>query len=195
MCGRTCCTLAPEVLPFACTTLTGSQKPLWRDSPDGGKYFPANNLPPSRYTPVLWRSDQNPLDLSLQPMLWGLIPPWHKGDEPTKHGLTTNNARLEGLAESKLYKPALNQNRRCIVLADGFYEWKKLAGSGSKQPYLVYAPQGKCSIESCPDIKLEDGWSEQEGWIGPKPLFMAGIYSIWKNPEGQEVFSYSIITR
>ncbi|TRY79637.1 hypothetical protein TCAL_11954 [Tigriopus californicus] len=195
MCGRTCCTLSPEVMPFACTTLTGSKTPIWREAPDGGKYFPANNIPPSRYTPVLWRTGSNPRDLTLQPMLWGFIPPWHRGEVPTKHGLTTNNARLEGLGESKLYKAALSQNRRCVVVADGFYEWKKLDGSGSKQPYLVYAPQENGPIESCPDIQLVDGWSAATGWTGPRPLFMAGIYSIWENAVGQEVFSYSIITR
>lgn len=73
-------------------------------------------------------------------MMWGLVPPWHSGITASGHRLTTNNARLEGLAESKLYKPALEADRRCIILCDGFYEWNKTK-DGQKQPYLVFASQ------------------------------------------------------
>ena len=51
--------------------------------------------------------------------LRGLVPPWFQGQDPTKHGLSTNNARLENLEESKLYKPALMQGNRCVVICDG----------------------------------------------------------------------------
>ena len=64
-------------------------------------------------------------------MMWGLVPPWHHGSVASSHRLTTNNARLEGLGESKLYKPAIEHDRRCVVVCDAFYEWKKLKDAGT----------------------------------------------------------------
>ena len=74
----------------------------------------------------------------MQPMLWGLVPPWHRGPAPTTHGLSTNNCRVEGVAASKLYSPSL-ASRRCVVVCEGFYEWCKQE-TGIKQPYLVTRP-------------------------------------------------------
>ena len=95
-----------------------------------------------------------------------------------------------GLTESKLYKPLLEQDRRCVVICDGFYEWQK----GKKQPYFVYAPQ------EAHDDGSKNNWSETEGWTGTKPLFMAGLYSIWYTDSDREtrlkpVYNYTIITR
>lgn len=53
--------------------------------------------------------------------------------------MSTNNARIEGLAKSKLYGNALKKGQRCVVISDGFYEWKR--GGATKQPYFVYAKQ------------------------------------------------------
>ncbi len=55
--------------------------------------------------------------------------------------MTTNNCRIEGLIESKLFKNPLIKGKRCVVLCDGFYEWKKPKGKGDKQPYMIYFPQ------------------------------------------------------
>ena len=52
-------------------------------------------------------------------MLWGFVPFWFKGPDPKHTGLTTNNARMEGLETTKLYKPALERNQRCVVVVDG----------------------------------------------------------------------------
>ena len=57
MCGRTCCTLPPDVIPQACTVVTGSTMPIWRDSPCGGTYEPSTNVPPTAYTPILFKDD------------------------------------------------------------------------------------------------------------------------------------------
>jgi len=146
-----------------------------------------------------------------------MVPPWFHGPDPNKHGLSTNNARLENIVDSKLYKPSLLQGLRCVVVCDGFYEWKSLngkttSGGGGKQPYLVYAPQqhepeesdtGKtdkrCVVKNQSGVGKEAVWSEESGYIGQTPLFMAGIYSVWK-PQGvtdtqDPLFSYSVITR
>ncbi len=55
----------------------------------------------------------------LKTMLWGLVPVWFNGEDPTKTHLSTNNARIEGVTDSKVYKPSINGNRRCVVVCDG----------------------------------------------------------------------------
>ena len=48
-----------------------------------------------------------------------------RSDNPKGHGLTTNNARIETIKESKLYRPSLETNKRCVVICDGKYSFKK----------------------------------------------------------------------
>lgn len=61
---------------------------------------------------------------------------------PTQHKISTNNCRIERITESRLYKDPLNKGRRCVVLCEGFYEWKKPKSKGGiKQPYIIYFPQ------------------------------------------------------
>jgi putative SOS response-associated peptidase YedK len=93
---------------------------------------------------------------------WGLIPHWAKDKSI---GYKTINARGESVAAKPAFRAALRQ-RRCLVPATGFYEWKVLAGG--KQPYL---------------IRLKSG-----------ALFsFAGLWETWSGPEG-EVRSFTIIT-
>ena len=147
-------------------------------------------------------SEQN---LILETMMWGMIPPWHKSESPKGHGVTTNNARIENIKESKLYRPSLVANKRCVVVCDGFYEWKTFKDQ-TKQPYIIYAKQNCIESPYLKNQKLEtlpNNWIENVGWVGQKPLFMAGIYSKW-NPStntdhsssvSSAVYSYTIITR
>jgi putative SOS response-associated peptidase YedK len=74
-------------------------------------------------------------------MRWGLIPSWSK--EPGG-GPPMINARAETLAEKPAFRTAFRQ-RRCIIPADGFYEWKKSASGakGKKQPYYIHRPDGE----------------------------------------------------
>lgn len=257
MCGRTCCTLSPDLLPYACTTVTThngkSRLPKWNNPrkslpykevdkdkdyiTENSGYTPGVNISPTSFTPVMLLSpastnkkcsvdynrkesddDTNGPDLILESMMWGLIPPWHRSISPKGHGLTTNNARIENIKESKLYRPALESNKRCVVVCDGFYEWKTFTDK-TKQPYLIYAKQNcikckegskdqatdkhSCCLKSQKLETMSDNWKEDYGWIGQKPLFMAGIYSEW-NPTksnlhesslSNAVYSYTIITR
>ena len=55
MCGRTCCSLSPDVVRQACTVVTGPTVPVWRDAPCGGTYEPSTNVPPTAYTPILFK--------------------------------------------------------------------------------------------------------------------------------------------
>ena len=169
--------------------------PTWQEAPCGGIYKPSSNLPPTSYTPVLyWQENGGPV---IQPMLWGLVPPWHRGENPTSHGVSTNNARLEGVQSSKLYGPCLK--RRCVVICDGFYEWRKNDSStakakGNKQPFFVYRRGEEERQESLKDKSSKD-FGEGEDFEGHKPLFMAGIYSVGEGAGGSKVFSYSVLTR
>lgn len=63
--------------------------------------------------------------------------------------MTTNNCRIEGLTESRLYKDPLSKGQRCAVLCEGFYEWKQPENKGgSKQPYIIYFPQPE-GVSTC----------------------------------------------
>jgi len=172
--------------------------PIWLDAPCGGMYKPSSNLPPTSYTPVLYWQDRNEQGPVIQPMLWGLVPPWHRGENPTSHGVSTNNARLEGVQSSKLYGPCLK--RRCVVICDGFYEWRKNPSStakekGNKQPFFVYRKgEEKEGQENLKDQSNKD-LGEGEDFEGQKPLFMAGIYSVGERAGGSKIYSYSVLTR
>jgi putative SOS response-associated peptidase YedK len=91
---------------------------------------------------------------------WGLIPSWAK-DERT--GAKTFNARAETLLERPTFRDAFRQ-RRCLVLAGGFYEW-----DAQRQPVYFY---------------LESG----------KPFALAGLWDTWKSPAGETVNSCTVIT-
>ncbi|CAG5116708.1 unnamed protein product [Candidula unifasciata] len=148
MCGRTACTLEPDDVVKACTYKDGNGKrrhPIWKDAPGGQTYWPSYNIAPTQHTPVLVASNFDGLikgefisERTMTPMKWGLTPSWHKGD-PYKVPYETNNCRAEGMLEKKTYKVPLQKGRRCVVLADGYYEWK--ATPEGKQPYFFYFPQ------------------------------------------------------
>ena len=95
---------------------------------------------------------------------WGLIPAWAK--DPAI-GNRTINARAETVARKPAFRAAFRA-RRCLILADGFYEWK--TESGGKQPYR---------------ITLADGG----------PFALAGLWERWANPQGGETIeSCTIVT-
>lgn len=97
---------------------------------------------------------------------WGLIPSWAK-DKAIGNRMI--NARAETVAEKPAYKRAFAK-RRCILPADGFFEWQKVEGQKTKRPYFIH-PQGE-------------------------PVFaFAGLWERWHDPEADEdVRSCTIIT-
>ena len=97
----------------------------------------------------------------LEMLHWGLIPSW--ADDPGV-GNRMINARAETVAEKPSFRKAF-RNHRCLLLADGFYEWQK--GADGKQPYY---------------IRMDDG----------SPFAFAGLWESWQN--GREVRSATIIT-
>ena len=96
-------------------------------------------------------------------MKWGLIPFWAKD---ASIGARMINARAETVVEKPSYREAF-QERRCLVIADGFYEWRK---------------EGK--LKTPMRIVLKNG----------EPFGFAGLWGTWKNPEGERARSCTIIT-
>ncbi len=70
---------------------------------------------------------------------WGLVPFWAKD---LKIGSKMINARAETVAEKPAFRKSY-QHRRCLIPADGFYEWAKVPGQKTKQPYFIHRPDGE----------------------------------------------------
>lgn len=216
MCGRTACTLGCDEFPKACR-YTGkdgkTQEPQWRD---GGKYFPSHNISPQSYTPVLV-SSQHFIDGTsealperiLQPMKWGLVPSWHRGD-PKEFTYNMSNARSDTLLDKKSFKSPLEKGKRCVVLAEGFFEWQNLKG-GKKQPYFIHfksmePKKGESIIQASQQKEFSDSEDvyvkkedSAEARRTKRLLAMAGLFDHWKAPkdsssEDKDLFSYTIIT-
>lgn len=92
------------------------------------RLFPRFNIAPSQFVPAI-RMDQSG-HRTLCGLSWGFIPWWAK-DKPKTRPI---NARAETVAISGMFREAFDR-RRCLIPADGFYEWKKI--DAGKQPYLI----------------------------------------------------------
>ena len=88
---------------------------------------------------------------------WGLIPFWAK-DQSIGNKLI--NARAEGIADKNAFKRAF-QKRRCLIPADGFFEWKKVPGQKKKQPYFIHRADGE-------------------------PFAFAGLWELWRPPDQRD---------
>ncbi|XP_053691371.1 abasic site processing protein HMCES [Sabethes cyaneus] len=159
----------------------------------GRKYSPSYNIAPTDITPVLasaihFDDQAASTERVIVPMMWSMVPSWHKGDY-RRHGLTTNNCRLEGLVMSKLYSPPLNAGQRCVILCEGFYEWQttKKDKASERQAFFVHMPQNEA-------VRMEDKstWNLSKGGI--TLLKIAGLFDIWVNENGDKLYSYTIIT-
>lgn len=123
------------------------------------EFVPSNNVSPGQLVPVV----TDLVTRNVEMFKWGLIPAWAK--DP-KIGYKMFNARAETLTEKPSFRVPLAR-KRCLILADGFYEWK-LEGD-KKNPYL---------------FTLKDR----------APFTFAGLWDTWKDPEGRLVNSCTIIT-
>ncbi|XP_062514978.1 abasic site processing protein HMCES-like isoform X2 [Corticium candelabrum] len=197
MCGRTACTLAPDALQkacrYCCKRSGAYREPKWAGGNDGegdkSNYYPSYNVCPQNRTPVLVKGNSDDVDRILQTMKWGLIPSWHRGD-PSTFGYNMSNARLDTLLEKASFKKPMVNGQRCVVLADGFFEWKSVPGS-KKQPYFVYFKDGG-------DVEGKDGDVKLEGkGITSRLLTMAGLFDVWTSSSTDDttpLYSYTIIT-
>lgn len=121
-------------------------------------YKPNYNCAPSQKLPVITNEDPGKLSF----LKWGLIPSWAK--DP-KIGFNLINTRAESISEKPSFRNAF-KNRRCLVPANGFYEWKK---DENKTPYRIF-------------LKSDELFA------------MAGIWETWKDGEGRPVYTFSIVT-
>ncbi len=121
---------------------------------------PAYNIAPTQQVLTVTNDEERHAEY----MRWGLIPFWAKD---AKIGYRMINARGETVAEKPSFRTAFRR-RRCLILADGFYEWQKL-GSKQKRPMRITLKSGE-------------------------PFAFAGLWEIWKDPEGETVKSCTIIT-
>ncbi|XP_050085125.1 abasic site processing protein HMCES [Anopheles aquasalis] len=199
MCGRTCLTLEPKELECCCKyrkATDGKPKtPRFRNEYNcGKKYQPSYNVAPTDVTPVLvsalhFDEAADSADRLLVPMMWGMVPRWHKGDF-RKHGLTTNNCRLEGLAFSKLYGPPLASGQRCVILSEGFYEWQtvKPLKASERPAFYVHMPQADEKVK----MSDKSTWNVDSGQF--RLLRMAGLFDVWNDDNGDKLYSYTVIT-
>ncbi|MGE5370574.1 MAG: SOS response-associated peptidase [Solirubrobacterales bacterium] len=126
------------------------------------EWQPRYNIAPTQTLPVVTANPDG--GNALLPMRWGLIPFWSK--DPSI-GSRLINARAESMADKPSFREPLKR-RRCLVPADGYYEWQS-GGPGRKIPYRVVT---------------EDGG-----------LFaMAGLWDIWHDQDGRPHHSFSIVT-
>lgn len=133
-------------------------------------YFGARNKPefPPRFNiaptqPVLIARLDHKVESELTLVRWGLIPSWVKN--PAEF-TTLINARSETAAEKPSFRAAL-RHRRCLVPADGFYEWT--GKTGSKRPHLIRPRAGG-------------------------PMAMAGLVEHWMGADGSEIETMAILT-
>lgn len=151
MCGRFTLTVDPADL----------QEVFNLSAPPPAELAPRFNIAPSQHVAVIANNNHSALEL----FKWGLVPSWAK--DP-KIGNRMINARAETLAEKPSFRTALKR-RRCLVLADGFYEWKR---------------EGK--VKTPMFIRLKE----------KSPFAFAGLWEVWgpKDDPARQIRSCTIIT-
>lgn len=124
---------------------------------------PGYNIAPTQDILVA-RVDQNGTR-ELVSLRWGLVPGWSKGPD---NRYSMINARADTIASKPAYRNAFKQ-RRCLIAADGFYEWRKQEQNRAKQPYYIHLAR-------------------------QKPFAMAGVWEIWRGDDDEVIQSCAIIT-
>lgn len=149
MCGRFALSTKPtEIIKFF-------------DLDECAQFSPRYNIPPGTDIPVIRHSPEGGRVLHL--LRWGLVPHWARDPHI---GNRLNNARAEGVTEKPSFRDAFRR-RRCLIPADGFYEWKN--EGRVKQPWY---------------FSLRSGM----------PLAMGGLWESWRSPEGQILRTCAVIT-
>jgi putative SOS response-associated peptidase YedK len=144
MCGRYLSLSSPEALAerFHVETI--------RLEPSKPRY----NVAPSTSVPAIIEHED---ERRLGTLRWGFVPRWAKRLRGTPQPI---NARVETVATNRMFSSAFRRHR-CILPADGFYEWLDRGKGRSKQPFHIADPDGE-------------------------PLAFAGIFSTWRDPEDEE---------
>jgi putative SOS response-associated peptidase YedK len=122
---------------------------------------PRYNVAPTQSIPIV-REEAGKRHFALA--RWGFVPSWAK---EINTGYSTINARAETVADKPMFRNAF-RHRRCLIPADGFYEWQVISGSKTKQPWFIVSRDRE-------------------------PMAFAGLWERWRSPEGEELESCSII--
>ncbi len=124
---------------------------------------PRYNVAPSQQVPVVNNVQERRLSL----MQWGIIPAWSKDD---KGNFRLINIRSETIMEKATFRKLMQQGQRCMILADGFFEWQKQSQKGkAKTPFYFHLKEHK-------------------------PFAFAGLWGLSKGTGGQESETCAIIT-
>jgi putative SOS response-associated peptidase YedK len=150
MCGR-----------FALTVDPADLKEEFQNFAFPTQFIPRFNIAPSQPILAIPNNGKNKADF----FVWGLIPSWAK--DPAI-GNRLINARGETLSEKPSFRGSYKY-KRCLILADGFYEWKAQPGTKTKTPYFIH---------------MKDR----------KPFAFAGLWDEWNGSDGSQVQSCTIIT-
>lgn len=126
------------------------------------KIEPHYNISPGQFNPII-RSIDGKNEVAL--MKWGLVPFWAKD---SKQAYNMINARAESIATKPAYRKSF-KTQRCIVPANGFFEWQKYEGDGQKQPYYIHLKNQEI-------------------------MGFAGLYDEWEEENGKKNKTYTIIT-
>jgi putative SOS response-associated peptidase YedK len=127
---------------------------------------PDYNVTPRTEVPIVAETKEH--RRILDRVRWGLVPSWAKD---LSVGDRLINARAESLAEKPAYRRAF-ERRRCLMPADGFYEWRAVPGRKQKQPYFIAR-------------------------VDREPMAFAGLYEVWRDrsdPDAEWVRSCAIVT-
>lgn len=150
MCGRFTLTVDPAELRDA-----------FGDASFPTQFSPRFNIAPSQPVLAIPNDGAHKADF----FMWGLIPSWAK--DPAI-GNRLINARAETLAEKPSFRGSFKY-KRCLILADGFYEWQKQPGTKTKVPHFIH---------------MKDR----------RPFAFAGLWDNWTSPDGSQVRSCTIVT-
>lgn len=124
-------------------------------------FEPRYNICPTTDIPVAVNYEG---ERHLVPMRWGFIPKWYK---TPNDGPMLINARAETIAEKPAFRSAV-QTRRCLIPADGFYEWHREKGKG-KEPWYIYPTEGEM-------------------------MAFAGIWQVWNGADGVRSVTCAMVT-
>jgi putative SOS response-associated peptidase YedK len=130
----------------------------YADELEAAQWQESYNIAPTQQVPVVVQDGSKRIARMLR---WGLVPFWARD---VKIGARMINARAETISDKPSFKYAF-QKRRCLVPADGFYEWRK----PDKQPFYVRGSDNQL-------------------------LWFAGLWERWKQPDGSPLDSFTIIT-
>jgi putative SOS response-associated peptidase YedK len=168
MCGRFALSKLPAELIEEFEIHTGKTLPI----------LPADwNITPTRDIYIVRNESENKRDLAIAS--WGIIAPWSKdSDAAIKSQSQAINARSETVDQKPTFRSAF-RSRRCLIPADGYYEWATEMGPYSpKQPFYISA-----------DISADSAIGKSQS------LAFAGIWDRWIAPDGTVRDSAAIITR